>query len=202
MQQLTAAIGYSELSWYALKLGCLMARADANSLSLLRAGGVGATLETLRADWPDESASRVEVALALMQNVAYSNEGVTTILHAGGVGVVLGVMKEHAHAVAVQKNGLGVLWNLCDSDEHWAAFLSEGPSMAAVLLATMRETRPRRPEHRVTSMTSRRAARPAIALRRTNRDQSHADAYARVQAAVAHARPYAPHIPSHRFRGR
>ena len=40
-------------------------------------------------------------------------------------------------AVSVQKSGLGVLWNLCDSDEHWAAFLAEGPSMAAVLLATM-----------------------------------------------------------------
>eukprot|EP00964_Phaeocystis_antarctica_P036339 scaffold20754_cov37-Phaeocystis_antarctica.AAC.2 len=23
----------------------------------------------------------------------------------------------------VGKNGLGVLWNLCDSDDHWSAFL-------------------------------------------------------------------------------
>lgn len=53
MKSLAAAISDPELSWYALKLGCLMARADANSLSLLRAGGVGAVLETLKADWPD-----------------------------------------------------------------------------------------------------------------------------------------------------
>jgi hypothetical protein len=81
MQKLPDAITDSERSWYALKLGCLMARADANALSLLRAGGVAAVIGTLRADWPDESLSRVEVALALLQNLAYSNEGVTTILH-------------------------------------------------------------------------------------------------------------------------
>ena len=137
MQHIVKAIGVPELSWYALKLGCLMARADANAFALLRAGGVTSALQTLRAEWADESVSRVEVALALLQNVAYSNQGVASILQAGGVSTVLTVMSEHSHSVGVQKNGLGVLWNLCDSDEHWAAFLKEGPSMAAVLLATM-----------------------------------------------------------------
>ena len=39
----------------------------------------------------------------------------------------------------VGKNGLGVLWNLCDSDDHWSAFLQEGPAMVAVLLGTMQQ---------------------------------------------------------------
>ena len=39
----------------------------------------------------------------------------------------------------VGKNGLGVLWNLCDSDDHWSAFLQEGPAMVAVLLSTMQQ---------------------------------------------------------------
>ena len=35
------------VSWHALKLACLMARADSNALTLLRCGGVAATLAAL-----------------------------------------------------------------------------------------------------------------------------------------------------------
>ena len=35
------------VSWHALKLACLLARADANALTLLRCGGVAATLAAL-----------------------------------------------------------------------------------------------------------------------------------------------------------
>lgn len=149
MELLAEAIGDPEISWYALKLGCLLARADANSLTLLQAGGVSAVLETLNAHWPDESASRVEAALALMQNVAYSSAGVTAILHAGGVSVVLSAMSTHVSSAAVQQNALGVLLNLCDSEEHWEPFLSEGPSMPAILLETLQACAPVCPEDRL-----------------------------------------------------
>ena len=38
------------VSWHALKLACLLARADANALTLLRCGGVAATLAALEGD--------------------------------------------------------------------------------------------------------------------------------------------------------
>ena len=50
---------------------------------------------------------------------------------------MLHAMRTHAASAAVQRVGLGVLWNLCDSDEHWVAFLREGPSLVTVLLATL-----------------------------------------------------------------
>ena len=82
---------------------------------------------------------QVEVALALLQNVAYSSDGVACILNEGGVSLVLRAMRQFAHVAEVGKNGLGVLWNLCDSDDHWSAFLQEGPAMVAVLLTTMQQ---------------------------------------------------------------
>ena len=96
------------VSWHALKLACLLARADANALTLLRCGGVAATLAALEGDeraalpelseyselLPPEPAGsqhagrearimQVEVALALLQNVAYSSAGVACILNEG-----------------------------------------------------------------------------------------------------------------------
>ena len=82
---------------------------------------------------------QVEVALALLQNVAYSSAGVACILNEGGVSLVLRAMRLYAAVAEVGKNGLGVLWNLCDSDDHWSAFLQEGPAMVAVLLGTMQQ---------------------------------------------------------------
>ena len=152
------------VSWHALKLACLLARADANALTLLRCGGVAATLAALEGDeraalpelseysqlLPPEPAGsqhagrearimQVEVALALLQNVAYSSAGVACILNEGGVSLVLRAMRLYAAVAEVGKNGLGVLWNLCDSDDHWSAFLQEGPAMVAVLLGTMQQ---------------------------------------------------------------
>ena len=130
------------VSWHALKLACLMARADLNALALLRCGGVRAALAALDESSPDEGEARmmqVEVALALLQNVAYSSDGVACILNEGGVSLVLRAMRQFAHVAEVGKNGLGVLWNLCDSDDHWSAFLQEGPAMVAVLLSTMQQ---------------------------------------------------------------
>lgn len=124
-----------DLSWHALKVSCLLARSDVNTTALLGAGGVGAALGVLRAE--STSSGHLEVALALLQNVAYQTEGVATILREGGVYAVLHAMQTHAPIAAVQKVGLGVLWNLCDSDEHWVAFLLEGPSLVTVLLAAL-----------------------------------------------------------------
>ena len=139
MASLVTAIEDSQCSadfaWHALKVTCLLARADANTQALLQAGGVGAALSVLHAG--ERPATHVEVALALLQNVAYSSEGVASILRNGGVPAVLAAMRAHAPTAAVQRVGLGVLWNLCDSDDHWAAFLLEGPSLVAVLLSTL-----------------------------------------------------------------
>ena len=122
------------VSWHALKLACLMARADANALALLRCGGVAATLAALEGadehcpqqEGTEARVQLVEVALALLQNVAYSSEGVACILNEGGVSLVLRAMRQFAPIAEVGKNGLGVLWNLCDSDDHWSAFLQAG----------------------------------------------------------------------------
>ena len=67
------------VSWHALKLACLMARADSNALTLLRCGGVAATLAALEGaderspqhEGREARVMQVEVALALLQNVAY-----------------------------------------------------------------------------------------------------------------------------------
>ena len=115
----------SELSWHALKVSCLLARADLNTQALLRAGGVGAALGVLRS--PKRPQAHLEVALALLQNVAFSSEGVASILREGGVSAVIAAMRAHVTSAAVQRVGLGVLWNLCDSEDHWSHFLSEGP---------------------------------------------------------------------------
>ena len=125
----------SEFSWHALKVACLLARADLNTQALLKAGGVAAALSVLHAS--ARPASEVEVALALLQNVAYSSEGVASILRNSGVSAVLAAMRAHAAVAAVQRVGLGVLWNLCDSDDHWTAFLLEGAALVAVLLTTL-----------------------------------------------------------------
>ena len=122
-------------SWHALKVSCLLARADANTTTLLKSGGVAAALGVLRSD--QTSAEHLEVALALLQNVAYSAEGVASILRENGVFAVLHAMRTHAASAGVQRVGLGVLWNLCDSDEHWVAFLREGPALVTVLLTTL-----------------------------------------------------------------
>ena len=79
----------------------------------------------------------MEAALALLQNLAYAKQAVALILDAGGVPAVLHAMRAHAPSAPVQRNGLAVLWNLCDSDDHWAAFLREGSELAAVLLGTL-----------------------------------------------------------------
>ena len=132
-----------EVTLYALRIACLMARADANALSLLEAGAVAAVLRILHADplLPDEdyikTGDQVEAALALLQNVAFSSEGVASILREGGVGTVLRAMSAHLEAAPIQKNGLGVLWNLCDDDDHWVSFLREGSFMVSVLLSTL-----------------------------------------------------------------
>ena len=140
-----------ETRWHALRLGCLMARADANAPALLRVGVVAAALRVLTdvsaepdaygggcgGDAEAEAEARVEVSLALLQNVAYLTEGVSSILREGGVGVVLGAMATHIASAPIQRNGLGVLWNLCDSDEHWVAFLSVGRAMVSTLLAAL-----------------------------------------------------------------
>ena len=125
----------SEHSWHALKVSGLLARADANTSTLLKSGGVGAALGLLRTE--QTAAEHLEVALMLLQNVAYSPEGVAAILRENGVFGVLHAMRTHAASESVQRVGLGVLWNLCDSDEHWVAFLREGPSLVTVLLATL-----------------------------------------------------------------
>ena len=124
-----------DLSWHAFKVSCLLARTDANIVSLLRAGGVGAALSVVRSE--STPASHLEVALALLQNIAYASEGVASILRQNGVHAILHAMRAHASSAAVQRGGLGTLWNLCDSDEHWVAFLREGPSLVTVLLSTL-----------------------------------------------------------------
>ena len=100
------------VSWHALKLACLMARADSNALTLLRCGGVAATLAAL--EGAEESSPQhggtearvmqVEVALALLQNVAYSSDGVACILNEGGVSLVLRAMRQYAAVAEVGKN--------------------------------------------------------------------------------------------------
>ena len=73
------------LMWYALKLSCLLARADANTRTLLDVGGVGVTLSVLRSSWP---VAHLEVALALLQNIAFTADGIAAILSADGVASV------------------------------------------------------------------------------------------------------------------
>ena len=138
----TFAVAFGEsddFSWHALKVSCLLARNDQNTKALLSSGGVAAALAVLRASAHTNSdpAAQLEVSLALLQNVAYSSEGVASILRENGVQAVLHAMRTHAAVAAVQRMGLGVLWNLCDSDEHWVAFLREGPSLVTVLLQTL-----------------------------------------------------------------
>ncbi|KAL3923182.1 MAG: hypothetical protein SGPRY_004304 [Prymnesium sp.] len=198
MGLLVRAITLPALSWYALKLGCLMARADANSLALLREGGVRAVLQTMGEEGGrgggeaeaegrgEESAARVEVGLALLQNVAYSNEGVASILGEGGVGVVLGVMKAHATCVGVQTTGLGhhsdnlrieesvidMLWDLSSTGEGQAHILTAGgvPPILHVLRNEQRDSeflkkvRPpaKCPAHRPTHGTLRAAHLPTL----------------------------------------
>ena len=118
----------SELSWHALKVSCLLARADLNTQALLRAGGVGAALGVLRS--PKRPQAHLEVALALLQNVAFSSDGVASILREGGVSAVLAAMRAHVTSAAVQRVGLGVLWNLCDSEDHWSHFLASASGLS------------------------------------------------------------------------
>ena len=128
-----SACASSGLVWYSLKMSCLLARSDPNTRALLDAGGVAATLNLLSS----AAEAEVEVALALLQNVAYSPDGVAAILAESGVCAVLHAMRAHVESAPIQKNGLGVLWNLCDSDDHWVAFLREGVTLVSVLLATL-----------------------------------------------------------------
>ena len=125
----------NDFTWSVLKMSSLLARSDANSTSFLRAGGASAALSYLCST--GLPAGHLEVGLALLLNLAYSSEGVSSILEASGVPAVLTSMREHTECNAVQRNGLGVLWNLCDSDEHWVAFLREGSSLVSVLLCTL-----------------------------------------------------------------
>ena len=89
-----------DLSWHALKVSCLLARSDTNTQALLRSGGVAAALSVLRAEKAHATATHLEAALALLQNVAYSAEGVTSILHESGVYAVLHAMRTHHRAPA------------------------------------------------------------------------------------------------------
>ena len=81
-------------------MSCLLARADANTQTLLRSGGVAATIGLLCADYTSET--HLEAALALLQNVAYSPDGVACILRENGVYAVLHAMRTHAASAAVR----------------------------------------------------------------------------------------------------